>query len=505
MRTLTSTRSSVTVSDLEAVLKGIASDGGLFVDPDLDLLSVKVDEVINKDSIGIASVVLGTLLSGFEEPESLVRKAYSEKFSCGDVITPVVPLTDGISVLELFHGPTSAFKDVALSLLPLLMSKARDKIDPDKEIVILTATSGDTGKAALEGFRNVPGIRILVFYPEEGVSEIQKKQMVSQKGDNVGVCAVRGNFDDCQTAVKEAFIKLQNSDQLCGVSLSSANSINIGRLVPQVFYYYSSYVQLVSQKRIKAGDLIDFVVPTGNFGDILAGYYAKMLGLPIGKLVCASNANNVLTDFFETGVYDTHRSFIMTSSPSMDILVSSNLERLLYYAFCGNRERVAECMNRLKKDGRYTVPDNDLEWLKKDFAAYFCDELQTREQIRKTYKKFGYLIDPHTAVGMFAAEKYLNENMDQRHTVVLSTASPYKFTSAELDALGLVSTGSPFDDMRLLNECTGAKIPEQLLGLESAEDRFRDVINREELVSYVIDFVKKEDRKVDNIRTGNIC
>lgn len=494
MRVFESTRSNIKTDDVTAVLQGIAPDGGLFVDPGLSSLYVPVSGLTDMSSYEIAAKLLGTLLPGFDDPYRLVKKGYYGKFSCGDILTPVVQLNDKLSVLELFHGPTSAFKDVALSLLPLLMSEAREKTDPDREIVILTATSGDTGKAALEGFKDVPGIRILVFYPEDGVSEIQKKQMTSQLGDNVGVCAVKGNFDDCQTAVKDTFVRLQEDGSLKGISLSSANSINIGRLVPQVFYYYLAYVQLVSQKRISTGDLIDFVVPTGNFGDILAGYYAKKLGLPIGKLVCASNANNVLTDFFRTGTYDIRRPFFHTYSPSMDILVSSNLERLLFHASHGDREFVADCMQKLQTEKRYTVPDRVLNELQSDFSAYYSDEHETRMTIGKVYDEFGYLMDPHTAVGMAAADQYLNEIWPQRQTVILSTASPYKFTPVEMEVLGLTPTGSPFNDIHAIREKTGTVIPERLLELEKAEDRFSDSVTKDKVTDYVLDFIGKGKR-----------
>ena len=491
MRRLESTRSDIYADDLTAVLQGIAPDGGLYVDPELGSLYLPAGGMVQYESMEIAAKVLETLLPGFSDPAALVSKGYKGKFSCGDIITPLVPLSSKLSVLELFHGPTSAFKDVALSLLPLLMSEAREKTDPDREIVILTATSGDTGKAALEGFRDVPGIRILVFYPLDGVSEIQRKQMVSQQGSNVGVCAVKGNFDDCQTAVKKAFLELQDGDLLKGVSLSSANSINIGRLVPQVFYYYSAYVQLVSTGRIRSGEAVDFVVPTGNFGDILAGYIAKRIGLPIEKLVCASNANNVLTDFFRTGTYDAKRPFYHTYSPSMDILVSSNLERLLYYVSSGGREFVSDCMRRLQEEGRYTVPESIREEMEKDFAAYYSDETETKRTIRSTFETYRYLPDPHTAVGLAAADQYLNEVWPQRQTVVLSTASPYKFTPVEMDALKLKKTGSPYDDMRVLSEKTGTVIPENLLELENAEERFTDVTDRDSITDYVLDFIGK--------------
>ncbi|MBQ8994450.1 MAG: threonine synthase [Oscillospiraceae bacterium] len=486
-----STRSGSKADGLTAVLEGIAEDGGLFVDPNLQEHSLCLDEIEGKSSFEISSMILHALLPGFEDPEKLVQNGYQGKFSCGEILTPLVRISDDFSVLELFHGPTSAFKDVALSLLPLLMSEARRRNEPEKQIVILTATSGDTGKAALEGFRDVSGIRILVFYPENGVSEVQRKQMVSQEGRNVRVCAVKGNFDDCQTAVKKAFLELKRGGLLQNVILTSANSINIGRLVPQIFYYFSAYTQLLAERSIQKGELVDFSVPTGNFGDILAGYYAKKMGLPVGKLICASNQNRILTDFLRTGEYDTNRTFHQTSSPSMDILVSSNLERLLYYVSEGDKKFVSDCMQRLSTEGKYKVSESTLKRLQEEFCGYTADEEKTVKCIRKVFEEHGYLLDPHTAVAWSAAEQYKKETNSQRHMVVLSTASPYTFTDVVCRALGLTSKGTAYQDMRMIEGLTRTEAPRNLLKLESSAERFQDVIGREEIVSYVQKYIEE--------------
>jgi len=495
MRILESTRSDYRIDDVGAVLTGIAPDGGLFADPELEKRSVPVNEAAGKDSYETAARILREMLPGFDDPEKLVRDAYDGKFSCGEVITPLKQIREDLYILELFHGPTSAFKDVALSLLPHLMAQARQKKEQEKEIVILTATSGDTGKAALEGFRDVPGIRIMVFYPAEGVSEVQRKQMVSQQGGNVRVCAVRGNFDDCQSAVKKAFGELREPALSENVILSSANSINIGRLVPQIFYYYSAYAQLLEMGRIRIGDRVDFVVPTGNFGDILAGYYAKKIGLPVGKLICASNANRILTDFFSSAVYDLHRPFYLTSSPSMDILISSNLERLLYHVSGNDHDMVSQAMKELSEKKEYRISGEMMKRIREDFGAYSADEAETEEMIRLVYRDHGYLMDPHTAVGWSAAQKYEKGREGRNPVVVLSTASPYKFIPAEMRALGIAPSGDPFADMRKLKQVTGAEIPKNLLDLETATERFSDVIDKDEITGYVRRYIGQRSGK----------
>lgn len=461
-------------SACEAVLRGLAPDGGLYVvrpPVDLDLHSL-----LRLDTLGMAERILSALLPDFDHMGELVRRAYAGKFETED-LTPLVPV-GGRYVLELFRGPTSAFKDVALSMLPQLITAAREKTGMTDEIMILTATSGDTGKAALAGFCGVPGTRIIVFYPENGVSEVQKKQMVSQAGENVRVCAVRGNFDDTQTGVKEIFAA--GVQENCGVRLSSANSINIGRLAPQVVYYFKAYADLVNAGRVTCGDKVDFVVPTGNFGDILAGYLAKRMGLPVGKLVCASNRNDVLTDFLRTGTYDRRRPFYKTISPSMDILVSSNLERLLWL-LTEDEGEVAGYMRSLKENGCYTVSESLLSKLHGEFACGCCDDVQTEETIGRVWKTEHYLMDTHTAVAWRVAE----DHQTDAPVVVLSTASPYKFPTAVLSGIGGDTRGTEFEVMFRLNELTGVPIPPNLARLQKLPILHRDVIDREAMQDYV--------------------
>ena len=467
----------------QAVLRGIAPDGGLYILDDLTELHFDWRGVLAQDPVSMSASILSALLPEFPDMTGLVRRGYEGKFSAPD-LTPLVHVGDRY-VLELFHGPTSAFKDVALSLLPRLMTAARDTEGSDEEIVILTATSGDTGKAALEGFRDVPGTRIIVFYPAGGVSPIQQAQMTTQQGKNVCVCAVRGNFDDAQTGVKEIFAACAQRD-LGKVRLSSANSINIGRLAPQIAYYFKSYADLVHQDRIKLGQPVHFVVPTGNFGDILAGYFAKLLGLPVGRLVCASNANNVLTDFLSTGVYDRRRPFHKTASPSMDILVSSNLERLLYLASGCDNEYVASLMKKLSRDGAYRVTDEILQKLRSEFSCGWCDDAQAAETIGRVWHSNGYLMDPHTAVAWTVADQFMAQRRGDAPVVVLSTASPYKFPAPVLSALGEAPCEDAFALMDQLHRRTNVPVPENLSRLADLPVRHRDVIDRNEMLDYVL-------------------
>ncbi len=458
-----------------AVLQGLASDGGLFVartTGDFDWRAV-----LELDTFSMAEAVLSALLPDFEDMHGLVQRAYTGKFET-DELTPLVQVGSRY-VLELFRGPTSAFKDVALSMLPQLITAARRQEGVTDEILILTATSGDTGKAALAGFRDVPGTRIIVFYPDEGVSKVQKAQMVTQEGGNVCVCAVRGNFDDTQNGVKAIFSA--GVPEGCGVRLSSANSINIGRLAPQVVYYFKAYAELLRAGRINPGDRVDYVVPTGNFGDILAGYLAKRMGLPVGRLVCASNRNDVLTDFLRTGVYDRRRPFYKTLSPSMDILVSSNLERLLYF-LCENEAEVAGYMADLKEKGVYTVSPALLEKLHEHFGWGCCDDEGTKAAIGRVWREHGYLMDTHTAVAWSVAEGYESD----APVVVLSTASPYKFPAAVLSAIGGDADGDEFDIMDRLHAMTGVPVPKALAELRQKPVLHRDVISREEMQDYVL-------------------
>lgn len=458
-----------------AVLQGLASDGGLFVARTMGDFDWRA--VLELDTFSMAEAVLSALLPDFEDMHGLVQRAYTGKFET-DELTPLVQVGNRY-VLELFRGPTSAFKDVALSMLPQLITAARRQEGVTDEILILTATSGDTGKAALAGFRDVPGTRIIVFYPDEGVSKVQKAQMVTQEGGNVCVCAVRGNFDDTQNGVKAIFSA--GVPEGCGVRLSSANSINIGRLAPQVVYYFNAYAELLRAGRIQLGDRVDYVVPTGNFGDILAGYLAKRMGLPVGRLVCASNRNDVLTDFLRTGVYDRRRPFYKTLSPSMDILVSSNLERLLYF-LCENEAEVAGYMADLKEKGVYTVSPALLEKLHDQFGWGCCDDEGTKAAIGRVWREHGYLMDTHTAVAWSVAEGYESD----APVVVLSTASPYKFPAAVLSAIGGDADGDEFDIMDRLHAMTGVPVPKALAELRQKPVLHRDVISREEMQAYVL-------------------
>ncbi len=469
-----STRSdSVTAGAVQGILQGLAPDGGLFVSPpaDFDWASL-----MPLDTLTMAQRILSHLLPDVEHMGRLVELAYRGKFETED-LTPLVPVGDRF-VLELFRGPTSAFKDVALSMLPQLITQSRTQTALEDEILILTATSGDTGKAAMAGFCNVPGTKIIVFYPDQGVSAVQKAQMVTQEGDNVCVCAVRGNFDDTQTGVKEIFA-LGVPDN-CGTRLSSANSINIGRLAPQVVYYFRAYADLLATGRITLGDKVDFVVPTGNFGNILAGYYAKRLGLPVGTLVCASNRNDVLTDFLQTGTYDRRRPFHKTISPSMDILVSSNLERLLYL-LCEDCTEVASYMEQLKVNGFYTVSPEIMAKLREEFACGSCDDDETVETIGAVWRDHGYLMDTHTAV----AWKVSRECSGEHPVVVLSTASPYKFPAAVLSALGEEPGEDEFRIMDRLCELTEVPIPKNLQGLQHKPVLHTAVIDRQDMADFV--------------------
>ena len=462
------------VSSARAIVDGLAPDGGLYTMAPGEIPKLDWRALMALDYPSLAAKVLSALLPDFgeEEAKELVEAAYRGKFS----EPRIAPLHDagGELFLELFHGPTSAFKDVALCLLPHLMQRSAAKCGDKGDILILTATSGDTGKAALEGFRDVPGIRIMVFYPRDGVSPVQKAQMVTQTGRNVKVCSVEGNFDDAQTGVKAVFSAMPQG-------LSSANSINIGRLVPQVVYYFSAYFDAVRLGKLKAGETLHYAVPTGNFGDILAGYLAAEMGLPVGKLICASNANNVLTDFIRTGVYDRRRPFHKTLSPSMDILISSNLERLLYL-MSGDSALVASLMAELRSEGRYQVPAALLEKIKARFAAYCCDDAETKAAIADVWREHGYLCDTHTAVARRAARLF---GAEDGPVVILSTASPYKFPAAVLSALGAVCGTDEFSMMDALEAQTRAPMPENLRGLRERPVLPRDTVAPAAMLDYV--------------------
>lgn len=471
------------VSAKRAVLNGLASDGGLYVTDALGETKIDLERVVANTYRENAAYILGTLLDDYsaEEIESCVEAAYQGTFETDDV-APVVKVGDAF-VLELFRGPTSAFKDVALQMLPQLMSRAAQ--GTGEKIMILAATSGDTGKAALAGFANTPGLGITVFYPHNGTSEIQRLQMVTQAGDNVAVAAVEGNFDDTQSAVKRIFGDEALRKRLVAKNtvLSSANSINIGRLAPQVVYYFDAYAQLVRAGEIACGDAVEFCVPTGNFGDVLAGYFAKRMGLPVGKLIVASNCNNVLSDFLTEGVYDRNREFFKTISPSMDILISSNLERLLYYASDGAADFVAGLMDDLAKTGRYQVPDEVLARIQETFACGWASDEQAEAAMKECYEATGYVLDPHTACAWHVSKMHPHTEGVPR--VVLSTASPYKFCHDVCEALELSAPQDDFACMRELEGTSATKAPAALAALENADERFSDVIAVGDMPSYV--------------------
>ena len=469
-------------NDKIALLQGLSEDGGLFVLENFNGKKIDLKNLLDKSYTDIAFEVLKLFFS-FDESKlkSIIEKAYS-KFSTSKV-TPLVELKDA-HVLELFHGPTSAFKDVALTLLPYLIQLALE--GSDQEILILTATSGDTGKAALEGFKDVDQTEIIVFYPKNGVSKIQELQMRTQEGKNTKVCAIEGNFDDAQTAVKNIFLDEELQKKLGKKKFSSANSINIGRLTPQIVYYIVAYIDLVKNKKINLGDKINFVVPTGNFGDILAGYYAKKLGLPVNKLVCASNKNNVLYDFLTTGIYDRNREFLKTISPSMDILISSNLERLLYDLSGSDDKYIKSLMDELKQSGKYQVNADILTKLKAEFGSGYASDEETSQVIKKVWEEEKYLLDPHTAV---AYKVMLEQNLEDK-TVVLSTASPYKFCTSVANAVLNITDEDEFKLMEKLYEFTKVPVPENLKNLNSKEIRHSDLVKREDMAKYILEAKK---------------
>ena len=465
-----STRDSrVSVSAAQAIAQGICSNGGLFVPEDFPQISgAELSGMVKMNYQARAALIMGKYLTDFttEEIAQCTAGAYDSRKFAGKNPAPVTVLKSGVSFLELWHGPTCAFKDMALQILPRFLTRSLKKIHADKDALILVATSGDTGKAALEGFRDVENTKILVFYPQDGVSAMQERQMRTQEGSNVSVVAVQGNFDDAQTGVKKIFADEDVQKQLAanGMMFSSANSINWGRLLPQIVYYFSAYCDLVASGTVQLGEEIDFCVPTGNFGDILAGYYAKKMGLPIHRLICASNANNVLTEFLTTGVYDRNRRFFTTISPSMDILVSSNLERLLYDVTGHDDAKVSGWMKQLSETGRYEV------------------DSETKDEIRRVYETEQYLCDPHTAVAARVAREYRNKNGSEvHHTVVVSTASPYKFAP---DVLGAVSpesdpAGDVFHAVEMLSALTKTQVPESIAALRAKPLRFSDVCSKD--------------------------
>lgn len=491
----TSTRGKTgLVSSAHAITRGLADDGGLFVPQYIPgIAAAEIKSMIDKSYAERAVTILKQYLTDFMDSElnESVLAAYAEnKF--GKEPVPLAQINENTGVLELWHGPTSAFKDMALQLLPQLLTRAIVKTGERHKIVILVATSGDTGKAALEGFADVAGTQIIVFYPSEGVSAIQKKQMVSQKGANVKVFGIKGNFDDAQKGVKDILGNTALGNELGknGYAFSSANSINWGRLVPQIVYYFSAYVDAVRHGKIAFGDKVNFVVPTGNFGDILAGYYARYMGLPVDRLLCASNSNNVLTDFINTGTYDKRRKFYKTISPSMDILISSNLERLLYIVTENDAKQVADYMERLRTEGVYQVNTKTLKRIQSDFFAAWVDELETKEAIGRVYAKYNYLMDTHTAVAWRAMEKYRFLTGDETYTIVLSTASPYKFPDSVITAIGgidaVIDREDPFAMLHALHEITGKPVPTRMLELEEAEVLHHEVVTPDKMELAVV-------------------
>lgn len=489
----TSTRDkSIRVTAAQAIAQGISEEGGLFVPCEMPQFDLdKIGSMVSMPYTERAKTVLKEFLTDFsdEELDYCVNGAYDEEKFSSCKIAPTVNVNGNENILELWHGPTCAFKDMALQLLPYLMTVSAKKTAQGKTIVILVATSGDTGKAALEGFKNVDNTKILVFYPVNGVSPMQKLQMTTQEGDNVAVCAINGNFDDAQSAVKAIFTNEEIKAELANKNMmfSSANSINWGRLVPQIVYYFSTYCDLLDSGRIALGEEINVVVPTGNFGNILAAYYAKQMGLPIKKLVCASNSNNVLTDFLKTGEYNRNRDFYTTTSPSMDILISSNLERLLYHISAEDDTLVASLMSSLSTDGRYTVSDQLIADIKAIFDAGFCDEKSVDDTIKAHFDNYNYLCDTHTAVAVKVYENYVSSTGDDIVTVIDSTASPYKFSKSVLSAVmgGEESMLDEFQMVDELNKKTGVDIPTPLKALKDKQIRFTDVCDKENMSQMV--------------------
>ena len=496
MKYNSTTDKNIVVSASQAIAQGISSDGGLFVPQEIPQYSLSDIENLTKlDYVGRAKKILSDYLDDFtaEEIDECVTKAYTaEKFG-SDNPSPLSYQKYGdidMNILELWHGPTSAFKDMALQILPHLLTKSLKKTSPDKEAVILVATSGDTGKAALEGFKDIDGTKIMVFYPVDGVSPMQKRQMTTQEGENVNVCAIRGNFDDAQTGVKKIFTdknlieKLEENNYI----FSSANSINWGRLLPQIVYYFSAYAELINDGKITLGDKINVVVPTGNFGNILASYYAFRMGLPINKFICASNSNNVLTDFIATGTYDKNRNFYATISPSMDILVSSNLERFLYHMTEKDDKKVKEWMTALKTTGAYSVDEEVKAKIKNLFAGGFCDDDKTKATIDEFFNKYGYLCDTHTAVAVNVYKEYVEKTGDRTTVIIDSTASPYKFSGSVLKAVanGEELPDDEFEMVDLLSSKTGTDVPKPLAALKNKETRFTKVVNADEMPEFVL-------------------
>ncbi|MBR2742964.1 MAG: threonine synthase [Clostridia bacterium] len=496
MKYISTRDTSIGFSSAQAMKQGLSKEGGLFV-PET-VVPFEKDEISalsGRPYRDAAFAVLKKYLTDFTDEElwDCIDSAYSEKRWAASEITPLVPLSDSAYILELFHGPTCAFKDVALQILPKFLTYSIKKTGEDKTVVILVATSGDTGKAALEGFADVEGTRIAVFYPDDGVSDMQKLQMVTQSGANVNVGAVIGNFDDAQNGVKKIFTDKEFAKRIAarGFMLSSANSINWGRLLPQIVYYVYAYARLLAMGRVKAGEKINICVPTGNFGNILASYYAMKMGVPVNRLICASNENNVLTDFIKTGVYDKNRTFYTTISPSMDILISSNLERLLFDLSDGDEKLVTSYMKSLSEKGRYEVTDEIKSRISKLFESGFTDDDGTKETIRRVFEEKGYLCDTHTGVAVTVYNDYVKRTGDTTPTVIASTASPYKFAKSVLEALKADIAGKDdFELLNMLNEKSGVPVPDALGLLKTKPVRFSEKIKKEDMEAFVDDYLK---------------
>ena len=493
MKFISTRDSKVNVKGSEAIVKGLSNEGGLFVPESFPTVTASdIDAFTSMEYAERAAFIINKFVPeiGYESLLDSANKAYS-KFD-GEP-APVVKLDENLFVMELWHGPTHAFKDIALTLLPYLMTSSKKLIGASERTLILVATSGDTGKAALEGFKDVEGTDIIVLYPEEGVSDLQKLQMMTQKGNNVKVCAIKGNFDDAQTAVKKIFTDKEMAEKLLesGVKLSSANSINWGRLVPQITYYFSAYADLLASGEIEEGEEINFCVPSGNFGNILAGYYAKRMGLPVHKLICASNKNNVLTDFINRGEYDINREFYKTTSPSMDILISSNLERLIFELSGRDDAVTAQRMAELKTNKTYAITKEELENLKKDFYAGCVSENEVKETVSKYFDEYGYIADTHTSVGLHVYEQFVEKTDDEHKTVVLSTASPYKFVNDVLIAIGEKPEKDEMKALEKLENVTALPLPDSLKELPTLKKLHTGSVDKEEVPAVVLAYVKK--------------
>ena len=469
----------------QAIVQGIGEDGGLLV-PNFDFTKMDLETLSNLNYVDLATEVLSTFVP--EDGKELIHEACLNAYGKGlfpEIVVPVKKAGD-VYVAELFHGQTAAFKDMALSLLPYLMTLSLKQLNEQREVMILAATSGDTGKAALEGFKDVAGTCIKVFYPLDGVSAIQQQQMVSQTGKNVKVIGIHGNFDDAQTAVKKAFAsdELKVESDKHNVFLSSANSINVGRLIPQIVYYFHSYFELVRNDEINLGDQVNFCIPSGNFGNCLAGYFAKQMGLPINKFICASNKNNILTDFFTTGRYDANREFYKTNAPAMDILVSSNLERLVWFMSDGDGDKVRSYMDKLNSEGVYEVDEETYEKIKEQFKAGYLNEDEVLQTIKQCFNETGYLLDTHTAIGYGVLKQYQKDSGDDMKTILLSTASPYKFPESVYKAI-YDEELDVYSAIEKLNERTGVPVPRALAGIKDRAVLHKEAIDKTEIISFI--------------------